>query len=292
MNLPLSAFDEDFDFKMASPNANPPSQYFTSLARNYARQTGNSTRALFALSFDPDALSITPSSIIHDNAGGVGTATSVILDSIAPTCGDDIPEVLITDNNPAMISAARETFKNFGSKITASEIDSEDLSSISDAKFTHSILNFSVFLFPNPLTALREIHRTLQPNGVAVLLTWKRFGFGDLIHAAQGLVCPDLSRMPLPGAHFLNEGVLEKLVVEAGFDERKVQVSKKESIQTEEDIQGMKEFMLADFSKMATRGWSDREQQKWPAAVEEAICGEIGKNGGVKFEAWIVIARK
>jgi ubiquinone/menaquinone biosynthesis C-methylase UbiE len=171
-------------------------------------------------------------------------------------------------------------------------MDSEDLSSIPDAKFTHSILNFSVFLFKDALGALREIHRTLQPDGVAILLTWKRFGFGSTVHAAQGIVRPDLPRMPFPGAQFLNENVLAKLAIEAGFDEAKIQVSRKEIVQKGEDLEGMKEFMSTGFSSMATRDWSPEEQQRWPAAVEEATGKEVDEYGGMKFESWTVIARK
>lgn len=278
--------------KMSSSNANPPPEYFTSLARNYARQTGNSTRAIFASSLDLIASSITSSAVIHDNAGGVGTATSVILDSFVSTSQDGIPEVLITDNSPAMVAAACEAFKGLSPRITAVQIDSQDLSSISDGRFTLSILNFSVFLFPNALAAIREIHRTLQANGVAALLTWKRFGFGSVIHVAQTIVRPGLPVIPLPGTQFLNEGVLAKLVVEAGFDETKTQVVQKETVRTGEDVQGMKEFMLTEFSTMATKGWSDEEKKRWPAAVEQAIRKEVEEYGGIRFEAWVVIARK
>lgn len=272
--------------KMSS--ANPPTEYFTSLARNYARQTGNSTRDLFALSFPLIEPLITPSSIIHDNAGGVGTATSVILENFPSS---PIPEIMITDNNPAMIAAARDTFKDL-EKITAIEMDSQDLQSVPDGKFTHSILNFSVFLFPDAPSALREIHRTLRDDGVAVLITWKRFGFGSIIHDAQGIVRPDLPRIPLPGSYFLHDGVLAKMAVEAGFEEGNVRVSKGEIVQKGEDVQGMKDFMLADFSTMATKGWSDEDKEKWPAAVEEAIRREVQEFGGIKFEGWTVIARK
>jgi ubiquinone/menaquinone biosynthesis C-methylase UbiE len=269
-------------------SANPPSEYFTSLARNYAHQTGNSTRDLFALSYPLIEPQITPSSIIHDNAGGVGTAASVIVENFAST---SIPEMMITDNNPAMIAAARDTFKDH-EKITAIEMDSQDLKSIPNGKFTHSILNFSVFLFPDAPGALREIHRTLRDDGVAVLITWKRFGFGSIIHAAQGIVRPDLLKIPLPGSHFLNEGVLAKMAVEAGFEEGNVRVSKGEIVQKGEDLQGMKDFMMTGFLTMATKGWSDEDREKWPAAVEEAIRREVEEFDGIKFEGWTVIARK
>lgn len=277
---------------MASANTIPPSQFFTSLARNYGRQTGNSTHVLFATIAGRIAPAITSYSVIHDNAGGVGTATSVILDNLAPAFPDDIPEVLITDNNPAMIAAANETFRDMSSKITAVEADSQDLSNIPDAKFTHSIVNFSVFLFPDALQALREIHRTLQPDGVAVLLTWKRFGFGSTVHVAQRLVRPDLPPMPIPGSQFMNPGVLAELVIKAGFSETKIHVSQDETVRKDEDLDGMRQFMLADFSRMATKDWTEEERGRWPAAVNEAIQKEVEQYGGIQFESWTIIAHK
>jgi ubiquinone/menaquinone biosynthesis C-methylase UbiE len=277
---------------MAAVNANPPAQYFTSLSRNYCRQTGNSTRAIFASILGRISPSIASSSAIHDNAGGVGTATSVILEDLAPTSPDDIPEVLITDNNPGMIAAAKEAFRDISSRITATEADSQDLSNISDAVFTHSIVNFSVFLFSDALQALREIHRTLQPDGVAVLLTWKRFGFGSTVHVAQSLVRPDLPPMPIPGSHFMHEGVLRDFVIKAGFNEEKVQVHHDETIRKDEDLEGMRDFMLGDISKMATKDWTDEEKGRWPSAVDEAIQKEVEQYGGIQFEAWTVIAHK
>ena len=109
---------------MASSNTIPPGHYFDSLARSYARQTGNSTRAAFALSLDAIASSITPSSVIHDNAGGLSTATSVIVESRTSASHNNVPEILITDKNSAMVAAARETFNALAPKITAAELDS------------------------------------------------------------------------------------------------------------------------------------------------------------------------
>lgn len=277
---------------MAANKEAPPSQYFTTLARSYASQTGNSTHAMFASSLDLIIPPIVSSSVIHDNAGGVGTATSVIFEKLAATFHDGIPEVLITDNNPAMIAAARDAFRDHSSRITAAEMDSQDLSNVPDNKFTHSILNFSVFLFPDALAALREIHRTLQPSGVAALLTWKRFGFSSVIHAAQRLVRPDLPLLPLPGAQFMNDGVLHRHVIESGFDESNIQVAQKETVRVGEDVEGMKALMVTTFLQMACKGWSDEDKKKWPTAIEQAISSEVEEYGGVKFEAWVVIAKK
>ncbi len=275
---------------MASPQDIPPPEYFTALARGYARQTGRAKESIFASCFEEIKPSITASSVIHDNAGGVGTATAVILSRLG---GDAVPEVLITDNNAGMIAAAKEGFKAHSSRITAAEMDSQDLGSLPDGKFTHSIMNFSIFLLPDAVGAVREIRRTLRPDGVTLISVYKRFGFGRVVHAAQTAVRPDLPLVPLPGAQFYDDqSVLAKLVVEAGFDEDKVRVLERETVRRGEDLEGMKAFMQSDFAAMATKSWPDEDKAKWPAAVEEAFGKEVEEHGGMKFVSWTAIARK
>ena len=273
---------------MAS-SAIPPAQYFTALAANYTRQTGDATRIIFLDTWGDiaEALPITGSSVVHDNAGGVGTATSVIVDKLP----DAVPEVLITDKNPGMVAAARDAFREFPS-ITAEEMDSQELR-LEDSRFSHSILNFSVFLFPEPVPALRAIHASLRPQGqgLAALLTWKRFGFADVIHAAQRLIRPDLPVLRLPGPQFYEEGVLARLAVEAGFPEDGMRVLQRKVVSTGEQLGGLKDFILAEFGKTATREWTDEERTKWPQAVEGALQREVEEHGGMLFEAWVVIAK-
>lgn len=117
-------------------------EYFTALAKDYARQTGNSTHDLFRAALDELSKFITPESIIHDNAAGPGTATSVLLEKYGPS---DLPTTLVTDFNAAMISEAQTMYRPVG-KVTAEVMDSHSLSFPND-HFTHSILNFSIFTF-------------------------------------------------------------------------------------------------------------------------------------------------
>jgi ubiquinone/menaquinone biosynthesis C-methylase UbiE len=265
--------------------------YFSDMAKNYARHTGDSTRRIFADSFD-DINSAKPfekSSIIHDNAAGAGTAASVITDRFPR---EEVPSILITDNVAPMVEAAAATFASWP-QVEAKNADSLDLSDVPDDHFTHSVLNFSVFTFSDPLKGLQEIRRTLKPDGLAALLTWKRFGASKTIHAAQALVRPDLPPMWVPRPEFMEEGVLRDLAVEAGFDAAKIQVSQRSVLVKGPELdEGLKEFMLGDFTRLARKGWTEEEVTKWPGAIEEAIKGEFDAFGGVKFEAWVVLATK
>lgn len=259
--------------------------------RYYSHMHGDAERALFASTLKRLRPRITSSSVVHDNGTGAGAATSVILDMLNPKFLDEIPEILIT--NPTQVNTASECYRDWGPRITVIEAESRDLSSFPDAKFTHSIALFSVFHFPDAPQNLREIHRTLQPRGVAVLLAWKRSGWCSIIHQAQSLVRPDLPLNMSYHLDFSSEGVLFEFVVEAGFEEAEVGVGEEMTVRKGEHIEEMKKFFLWDgIQNMMTEGWTDEEKGRWPVAVDEAIRREVEQYGGIMFEAWTAIAEK
>lgn len=269
----------------------PFPEYFSALAANYAQQTGNSTRTAFNLVFDDlNAIEpITKDSVVHDNAAGPGTATSVLVDRLP---ADGLPHILVTDNVPPMVQAAKDSFTSWPT-IETRVLDSQNLEGIPDDHFTHSILNFSAFTFADPLKGLKEIHRTLKSPGLAALLVWKRFGAGEVIHAAQALVRPDLPPMKIPNPQFFEEGYLQKISAEAGFDPSKMQLSQWTIIVKGPELDdGLKKFILSDFTRPARAGWTDEEVSRWPEAVDKAIQKEVDAYGGVKFESWVVLASK
>ncbi|KAJ4313206.1 hypothetical protein N0V84_009532 [Fusarium piperis] len=279
------------DFSKSHSKSLPFPEFFSALAANYAQQTGNATRNAFNLLFDDfHAIKpITKDSVVHDNAAGPGTATSVLVDRLPP---DDLPRILVTDNVPPMVQAARESFAAWPT-IETRVLDSLNLEGIPDDHFTHGILNFSAFTFADPLKGLQEIHRTLKAPGLAALLVWKRFGAGEVIHAAQALVRPDLPPMKVPNPQFQEDGYLQKLAAEAGFDPHKMQMSSWTVIVKGPELDdGLKKFILGDFTRPALAGWTDEEVGRWPEAVDKVIQKEIDAYGGVKFESWVVLASK
>lgn len=279
------------DFSQSQSKGLPFPEWFSALAANYAQQTGNSTRNAFDLLLDDiNAIEpITGGSVVHDNAAGPGTATSVLVERLPP---DDLPRILVTDNVPPMVQAAKDSFSAWPT-IETRLLDSLDLEGIPDDHFTHSILNFSAFTFADPLKGLKEIHRTLKSPGLAALLVWKRFGAGEVIHAAQALVRPDLPPMRIPNPQFQEEGYLQKLAAEAGFEPSRMKMSCWTVVVKGPELDdGLRKFILSDFTRPARAGWTDEEVDRWPEAVDQVVQKEIDAYGGVKFESWVVLASK
>lgn len=269
----------------------PTSNYFSILAGNYARTTGNTTATIFSSvlkSHIQPKHAITNASLVHNNAAGPGTAASILLSS-----GTHPKELLVSDIDATMISNAREGLSG-EQGVECKELDSHDLSSLPEGYYTHSITNFSIFVFHTPSLAMGQIHRTLAPGGLAVVTTWKRFPMTVVVRRAQALVRPDLPPMPSPGEQFLNEGVLKQALVEGGFAEDKIAVVSEELVIKEgsEEIGGLRGFLLGPFMKRARNGWTEDEEERWPEVVEEAIKEEVERFGGIKFEAWVAMATK
>jgi ubiquinone/menaquinone biosynthesis C-methylase UbiE len=243
---------------------------------------------MFAASFDhfTAALPITPGSRIHDNAAGPGTAASVLIHRIPPDTLSTI-DILVTDSNPAMAAAAREAFPS----IPVREMDSLKLD-LPDGHFSHSILNFSIFTMTDPLKCLQETHRTLKDGGLAAVLTWRRFGAGEVIRAAQRMVRPDLPPMAIPREEFIAEGVLAEMVFRAGFKDENVAVSSRKVVVKGDDLDGLRGFFLGDHARPARSGWSEEQEARWPELVDRAVQAEIAAHGGVLFESWVTLAKK
>jgi ubiquinone/menaquinone biosynthesis C-methylase UbiE len=269
----------------------PFSSYFSAFAANYVQQTGKSTRRIFEESLE-EIQAIKPinrDSVVHDNAAGPGIAASVLIESLP---AHEIPEILVTDNVPPMVQGAQDSFTKWP-QVETTILDSLSLEGISDDYFTHSILNFSVFTLAEPVKGLKEMHRTLKSDGLAVISCWKRFGVGQLIHAAQAIVRPDLPPLKMPHPEFFEKGVLEKTAAEAGFDPAKFQLLEKSIVVSGPELDdGLKKFMLGPLMGPARAGFTEEDEKKWPAAVDEVIKKEVEIHGGVGFDGWVLLAQK
>lgn len=290
---------------MATPSGDPETfrrSLFNLIAPNYAIVTGNSTRDTFAQLLEEQDLGITDSSVIHDNAAGPGTATEALVSWCAAR--SLAPKIVVTDYIPAMIdnfAKVKSDNEKFHPKIwrniEASVVDAADLSRYSDGEFTHSICNFSIFAFGELEKSVREIRRTLQPGGVAVFTAWKRFAVGDVMSFAQdhikGSGWAAAHPLPVQGVQFMEEGYMARAVARMGFEEANLTTSFSTAIIKEgKDWDGLFGFMISQSSiAMPTTGWTEDEVGKWPEAIKAAMLEEKKNFGGVKFEAWNVVAR-
>ncbi|KAK8046042.1 S-adenosyl-L-methionine-dependent methyltransferase [Apiospora saccharicola] len=277
-------------------------RYFTFIAPRYAYLTGNTTRDVFAAVLKQHDLGLTNESVIHDSAAGPGTATEALLPWLAEK-GITPKRIVLTDYVSGMLESAPQSVKNHPA-VETKVADSADLSTVfpEDGYLTHIIDNLSLSTFGTKeqhLKALAENYRTLQPGGVAVFTTWKKFAMSELIGAAQAIVkgadWAAAHPVPMNGPEFVAEGYLASMLAEAGWSPSKTQTSMIKSVVPPggEDEKGLLEFMqVSPPAKAATAGWPESEVAAWPAAVQQAVDAMKKEHGGIYGEAWVVIARK
>ncbi|KAK5076989.1 hypothetical protein LTR64_005532 [Lithohypha guttulata] len=256
-------------------------QYFGELAPRYSHLTGDTTQDLFAKFLESHPLDISSSSIIHDNAAGPGTATEILVQRAAPSGVS--PRIVATDYSAGMI-ARLEEIKTAWPEVTveAKVIDSSDLSCFEKDYFTHSINNFSLFTFTHPVQSLKEYLKTKR-NCCAQ----------DIV---KGPGYAKANAIPVNGAQYYQEGFVSKQLVEAGFEKKKLETIVVEHVLKEDDRtkwDGLFEFMTkSSIAASSIKGWSPDEAASWPDAIKQAIATETQKHGGVKFEAWVTVAKK
>lgn len=296
--LPSSIYHPPLSsFEMAPQHPNLPlPNYFTKFASIYIRQTGQTTLNILTniitdyvqTSVHP----IGPDSVVHDTASGPGVGAAALVSSLPK---EQLPkELLISDIVPMMVSAARESLVSSPfPHVECKELDSQDLEGVPDNYFTHSIDNFSIFTFVRPGDAIRESYRTLRPDGLAIVTCWRRFAPMFIVQAAQKKIRPDLPLMPTPSPEFYEEGVLQKLVEENGFSQDKITMADKVWVVTEEEnVAGLMALMSGPMMAKAREGYTEEEEAKWTEAIRQSVKEETEQHGGIRFEAYILLATK
>lgn len=274
----------------------PLPDYFSKFASIYVRQTGHSTLNILAdvitENVQTSAHPVGPDSVVHDTAAGPGIGAAAL---VACLPKDQLPkEMLVSDNVAIMVSAARESLVASPlPHVDCKEVDSQDLSSVPDNYFTHSIDNFSIFTFVRPTDAVRETYRTLRPGGLAVVTCWRRFAPMFIVHAAQKKIRPDLPLMPTPSPEFYEEGVLQKVVEESGFAKNNItMVDKVLVVDDDENIAGLIMLMSGPMMSKAREGYTEEEEARWVGSVSQSVKEEVEQFGGIRFEAYILLATK
>jgi SAM-dependent methyltransferase len=146
--------------------------------------------------------------------GGVGTAAAALV-------GPD-GAVVLSDIAPEMIAIAAERAKNAGLKnVTTREVDLERID-YPDAAFDKVLCRDGLMLVPDPASAVRETHRILRADGLAVFAVWgsrdRNPWLGvlfDAVTAQTGVLVPPPG---VPGPFSLEApGALGELLARAGF---------------------------------------------------------------------------
>lgn len=114
----------------------------------------NSTDAMIAMA------GVVQGARVLDIAAGAGDQTLDVAERVGPAGA-----VLATDLSPAIVAFARERARLAGLRQVQCRVaDGEDLR-VEPASFDAAVCRLGLMLFPNPLQALREMHRALRPGG-------------------------------------------------------------------------------------------------------------------------------
>jgi ubiquinone/menaquinone biosynthesis C-methylase UbiE len=274
----------------------PLPYYFDKFASFYVRQTGQSTLIILAgvilNNVQTSAHPIGPDSVVQDTAAGPGIGAAALVTCLSK---DQLPKkMLVSDSAPPMVEAARVSLKASPlPEVDCKVLDSQDLASEPDNYFTHSINNFSIFAFVNPTDVIRETYRTLKPGGLAVVTCWRRFAPMFIVHAAQKKIRPDLPLMPTPSPEFYEEGVLQQVVEAGGFAKDNITVVDELLVVDDDDnIAGLTMLMSGPMMSKARDGYTEEEQAKWTECISQSVKEEVAQFGGIRFEAYVLLATK
>jgi SAM-dependent methyltransferase len=277
-----------------SESARPPTSnlpaYFNQLSVTYPTSTGRSTEGLFAQLL-PRIAPITSESIIHDNASGPATATSVLLADTGISSAR--PRIICTDMVSAMIDAVNGLAKEKQwTNVEGKIMKSDEAMNFPDDYFTHSLTNFSIFNFSNRAQAMSEIHRNLKPGGQVIVTTWKTFAPGDITHEVQRRIRPDSPLMRLSGPDMYDGNAVMDVLVKGGFEQEKLEIVEGSYVAKDDNLLGLLRFLKSDFTKSARESWTEEEKENWNVVADQVVEEQCKLHGGILFEMYAIIGRK
>jgi SAM-dependent methyltransferase len=116
-----------------------------------------------------DLAGIGPGSHVLDVAAGAGGQTLDIAERVGPS-----GQVLATDLSPAILARAQANAARAGhANVQTKVADGQDLG-VEPASFDTVVCRLGLMLFPDPLRALREMHRALRPGGAACTVVFSQ----------------------------------------------------------------------------------------------------------------------
>ncbi len=138
-----------------------------------------------------------PGERVLDIACGTGLVTFPAAAAVAPD-----GEVLGTDISSEMVESARQVAEQRGVYNAAFErMDAENLG-LPGSSFDVALCSLGLMYVPDPLRALREMHRVLAPGGRATVLVWgerDRCGWAEIFpitdRRVRSEVCPLFFRL-------------------------------------------------------------------------------------------------
>ncbi|KAI0531728.1 S-adenosyl-L-methionine-dependent methyltransferase [Xylaria digitata] len=234
--------------------------------------------------------------IIHDAACGLGPVTQSILATSPP---DDI-KFYATDIAPPMVGIYNQVSSAGNWPVKAEVMDAQSLT-FPDATFSHTFLSFGLPIIDDPVTAAKEMYRTLAPGGIAVTAFWLQIPQGECAQETRKAVWgPDAHIAIEPKPQHKDRDFLRSLLVQGGFELTDVQLYEKSAFLPVKDLD---EFARAIWTAIGQPpgGWTKEDEEKWDEAVSayKTLLAKkpgyhVDEDGNVTLEAiaQICIAKK
>ncbi len=170
-----------------------------------------------------DLVAPKPGERVLDVATGSGVVAVAAAQLVAPG-----GTVVATDLIPEWEELVQETAAKHGvDNVTFRTMGAEALD-FADGSFDVALCQFGLMFVPDPVQALREMRRVLQPGGRLGVVVWSTADRAPCIGLSDRLLAPLQQDVPperrLPGPLALGEpGLIERLVAEAGFPASRVE---------------------------------------------------------------------
>lgn len=270
------------------PTAEEWAEHFTKTAKEYEKQSAGVTRQIFE-QVRPLLPSITTSSTIHDNACGPGVVTLDIIAEVTNT-GTQSPNIYATDFVPAMVAELQRAIDEKGLKtVTARVMDGSDLSAFEDEMFTHSITNFGIFAFSDPVAGVKHTMRTLKPGGIAAITTWKYPGNIYFINEVLQTLAPGLPEW-FPIKEWTEEEHLKGVLEKGGFEKDKIELVELKTVWKIDDLEYTVSLFDGPMWGPAKSGLNELQKSEWMDVVRKLLKEKEGT--GIEMVAWVALAKK
>ena len=208
------------------------------------------------------------SSIVLDNACGPGIVTGEIHKLCSPS---DRPAIHAVDFSPGMIAALEQNVaEKEWEHVYPAVMSAEDLT-FPDKTFSHSFTNFGIFLFPHPAKASREIYRTLNRGGTALVTSWLELEWLSILQEVQKAVKPEESVWQGPFAGWMEKSRLRNVLLEGGFELDKVKVDTIKMLLGGQDRDEYLATMKPTWSNMITKDWNERDKRDFLTRIDAAF---------------------
>lgn len=270
-------------------NTEDTTPMFNKMATNYEESFPH------MFDFAQESLTLAPpvdsTSHVHDNACGPGIVTRAILE-LFPSARIDA-----TDISEGMVGATKVRYGTSDGRVTAQVMDVLDLSGFEDDRFTHSFSNFVfVILKPDEVRkGAREIYRTLQPGGTAVVVGWEQVGWKyDFLLPILRKVAEENGRDMTSVVETLKEvpaAQFEKAARETGCTDVKVGYMTR-PLSGRELAKDSLRPVFGFFVGSVAKEWTEEERGKVLDLVEQGLGQQKEKPSTFEMRTWTVIFRK